>query len=263
MKKYLMFLSSIVFVLITMLLSSCGDDGGGAAPVVPPAKIKMISFNDGSAVESWEFTYDATDRVVSISNVYDGGTPESINYSYAVANQLTIDKAGSITVYALDANGRVIKEFWNEDKTEWSGYEYDGDGIMKKIVEHYDAIDHLKYEMTITSKNVTHRIRYEDDGTTVKEDREFTYTIGDNASGIHQIYAVDSEWKNVAGLFGKQSNKLVNAYVRHITADPTSNFGATYEYTFDAKNRVSTQTKNGTSSGGPFSESWSYTYYED
>ncbi|HNC30865.1 MAG TPA: hypothetical protein PKX08_12715, partial [Cyclobacteriaceae bacterium] len=120
-----------------------------------------------------------------------------------------------------------------------------------------------KYDLTVSNGNTTHRIRYEDDGTTVREDREFTYTIGDNASGIHQIYAVDSEWKNIAGLYGKQSKKLVEAYVRHITDEPETSYGATYTYTFDTKNRVATQTKNGTSSGGNFTESWAYTYYEE
>ncbi len=258
---------NLIYVCLTILMASvvisCGDDDDGDPAQVPPAVIKTISFDDGDAIESWEFTYDANDRVISIINIYDGGAPESITYNYSVTGQLTIDKAGNITVYALDAEGRVQKEFWNVDKTEWEGYEYDVDGIMKKVVEHYDGTDHLKYMMTIVDKNVTNRIRYEDDGVTVKEDREFTYTIGDNASGIHQIYAVDSEWKNVAGLFGKQSKKLVEKYVRHITADPGSTFGADFEYTFDVKDRVLSQTKNGTGSGGPFTEEWTYTYYED
>ena len=263
MKKYLTYLSAIVLVIGTMFITSCGDDDDGGKTQVPPAVIKSISFDDGSAIESWEFTYDDQGRVVSIENIWDGGDPESITYDYSVANELTIDKAGNITVYALDAEGRVIKEFWNEEKTKWEGYEYDADGIMKKVVEHWDGTDHLKYEMTIVSKNVTNRIRYEDDGVTVREDREFTYTVGDNASGIHQIYAVDSEWKNIAGLYGKQSKKLVDAYVRHITAEPGTSYGAEYEYTFDTENRVATQTKNGTGSGGAFSEMWTYTYYED
>jgi YD repeat-containing protein len=263
MKKYLTFLSFAALTLSAVFISSCNEDDGGGPAVVPPAKIKMISFDNGSEVESWEFTYDASDRVSSISNIYDGGTPESITYDYSVSGELTIDKAGSITVYALDAQGRVVKEFWNDDKTEWEGYEYDADGILKKVVEHYGGTDHLKYDLTISNKNVTNRIRYEDDGTTVKEDRVFTYTVGDNASGIHQIYAVDSEWKNVAGLFGKQSQKLLDKYLRKITDDPSSTFGATFTYTFDTENRVATQTKNGTGSGGSFSEVWTYSYYEE
>lgn len=262
MKHYLKFLSIAVLSMSIAFISSCGGDDDGDAPVIPPAKIKIISFNNGDDIESWEFTYDANDRVTSISNIYDGGTPESILYDYTVAGQLTINKGGNITVYALNAEGRVSKEFWNAEKTEWEGYEYNADGIMNKIVEHYDGTDHNRYTLTITNKNVTNRIRHNDDGS-VREDREFSFTIGDNVSGLHQIYAVDSEWKHIGGTFGKQSAKLASAYVRKITADPTSTFGATFAYTFDAKNRVATQTKNGTSSGGSFTEVWTYTYYED
>ncbi|MFZ2906380.1 MAG: DUF4595 domain-containing protein [Cyclobacteriaceae bacterium] len=263
MKRSLMFLSALVLALSTMFISSCGDDEGGGGAKVPPAVIKTVTFDNGSEIESWEFTYDAEDRVISIENIYDGQAPTTISYDYSVANELTITKEGEETVYALDGDGRIIKEFWDVDKTEWEGYQYDADGRMIKIVEHYSGTDHLKYDLTIEDGNFTHRIRYEDDGVTVKEDREFTYTIADNASGIHQIYAVDSEWKHIGGLFGKQSKKLAEEYVRHITDDPTSSFGATFDYTFDSKNRVATQTKNGTGSGGTFSESWSYTYYED
>ncbi len=264
MKRSLMFLSAAVLALSTAFISSCSDDESGGGSKVPPAKIKTIAFNDGFAIESWAFSYDDQDRVTSITNVYDGGDPATITYTYDdAASELTIDKEGNETVYALDTEGRVIKEYWNEDKTEWEGYQYNSDGRMVKVFEHYSGADHLKYDLTVEDNNTTHRIRYEDDGTTVREDREFTYTIGDNASGIHQIYAVDSEWKNIAGLYGKQSEKLVEAYVRHITEEPETSYGATYAYTFDDKDRVATQTKNGTSSGGTFTESWTYTYYED
>lgn len=264
MKKSKIFLSAIALIASTMFISSCGSDNGSdAPPVVVASKIKKISFNDGFAIESWDFTYDASKRVLSISNVWDGGTPEIIAYDYTVAGKLTIDKAGNKTVYVLDAAGRVIKELWDTAGTEWEGYEYNTDGVMKKVVEHYGGVDHLKYDLTIASSNTTNRIRYEDDGVTKREDRVYTYTPGDNLSAIHQVYAVDSEWKNVGGTFGKQSKKLLASYVRKITADPASTYGATYVYTFDAKNRVATQTKNGTGSGGPFTESWTYTYYED
>lgn len=264
MKKSKIILSAVVLIASTVFISSCSkDNGSDTPPVVVSSKIKKISLDDGSAIESWDFTYDASKRVLGISNVYDGGTPEIIAYDYSVANKLTIDKAGNRTVYVLDAAGRIIKELWDVAGTEWEGYEYDADGVMKKVIEHYGGADHLKYDLTILSSNITNRIRYEDDGVTKREDRVYSYTSGDNLSAIPQIYAVDSEWKNIGGTFGKQNKKLMASYVRRITADPTSTYGATYVYTFDAKNRVATQTKNGTGSGGPFSESWTYTYYED
>ncbi|MEO9475724.1 MAG: hypothetical protein ABJG41_09320 [Cyclobacteriaceae bacterium] len=267
MKKYLMVLSGAVLALSMMLTSSCSDDEGGVTPVVEPSLIKTIAIDysggNGDEVEKWEFIYDDNDRIESINNYWNGDLDDVITYDYSVAGKLTITKSDNPTVYVLDSEGRVIKELWDEAGSEYQAYEYDSDGRMTKVIEHYGGSDHLKYDLTIVDGNVTNRIRYEDDGVTVREDREFTYTIGDNLSGIHQIYQVDSEWKNVGGTFGNQSQKLVDTYTRHITEDPTSNFGATYEYTFDDKNRVATQTKNGTSSGGSFSEAWEYTYYED
>ena len=259
MKKYLRFLSAGVLALSALVMSSCGDDEGGGKAKVPPAKIKTIAFNNGEAIESWEFTYDEQDRVELITITYDGDSDGTREYDYSVGNELTITRNGNETVFELDNEGRVTKEFWNAEKTEWEAYEYDSKGYMVEITEHYDGADHPKYELTVEDGNTTHRIRY--DGTDIVEDREYTYTIADNASGIHQIYAVDSEWKNIAGLYGKQSSKLVDEYVRHITDDPSSTYGATYVYTFDDENRVATQTKNGTGSGGTFTESWAYTYY--
>ncbi|WKZ60944.1 MAG: hypothetical protein QY309_05540 [Cyclobacteriaceae bacterium] len=267
MKKYLMFLSMAVLTLSMVLISACSDDEGGGAPEVEASLIKSISIDysggSGDEVEMWEFIYDDNDRVTSINNFWNGDLDDVILYDYSVAGKLTITKSGNETVYEIDSENRVTKEFWNEEQTEYESYQYNSDGQMIKVFEFYDGTSHLKYDLTILNGNVTNRIRYGDDGVSVTEDREFAYTIGDNVSGIHQIYQIDSEWKNVGGTFGKQSKKLVDSYVRHITADPTSNYRADFEYTFDTKNRVATQTKNGTSSGGPFSESWSYTYYED
>ncbi|MDP3313118.1 hypothetical protein [Lutibacter sp.] len=266
MKKSKIFLSAIALIASTMFISSCGGDNDSPPPPPPvPSKIKKISMKyTDNKIESWEFIYDANKRVTSISNIYDGGTPEAITYDYSVAGKLTINKNGTKTVYILDTNGRVVKELWNAAGTEWEAYEYDADGIMKKVEEYYGGKTYLKYNMTIASKNVTNRLRYNDDaGSTLREDRVFTYTVADNLSNIPQIYAVDSEWKNIGGLFGKQNQKLALTYTRKITSNPTSNFNGTFAYTFDTKNRVATQTKNGVGSAGPFSESWTYTYYED
>lgn len=265
MKNSIKYLNSIAICLTLILLSSCTNDIGGESdfPVVPDSKIKKISFDGGYGIESWEFTYDGNDRVTSISNVYDGGTPEVIMYDYAQAGKLSINKGGNITNYTLDGEGRISKELWNDSGTEYAAFEYDGEGFLAKIFEHYSGADHLKYENKINNSNITNRVRYEDDGVTVREDRVFEYTIASNPSSIHQTFTVDSQWKTVGGLYGIQSKKLAKNYLRKLTSDPDSNYGATFDYTFDDQNRVATQIKNGTGSGGSFSESWSYTYYEE
>jgi hypothetical protein len=263
MKKNLFFY--LCMALFMTIVISCKDDDDGNPPVVEASLIKTIHLDydgTGADVEGWEFIYDASDRVTSIINTYNGTVEDTILYDRGTAGKLIITKGGNPTTYELDANGRVSKELWVADGSEYEGYTYNADGILSRIIEHYGGADHLKYDMTVANKNVTNRIRFEDDGVTVKEDREFTYTTGDNASNIQQIYAVDSEWKPVGGLFGEACDKLASGFARHITADPLSNYGVTFTYTFDTKNRPATITKNGTSSGGPYTEILSYTYYE-
>ena len=263
MKKNLFFyLCMAVFMSITI---SCKDDDDDNPPVVEASLIKTISLDydgTGADVEGWEFIYNASDKVTSIINTFNGTVEDTILYDYTQAGKLIITKSGNPTTYELDANGRVSKELWVADGSEYEAYTYNADGLLVKIIERYSGADHLKYDLTVANGNVTNRIRYKDDGVTVNEDREFSYTTGDNASNIQQIYAVDSEWKPVGGLFGEASAKLASGFVRHITADPLSAYGVTFEYTFDAKNRPATITKDGTSSGGPYTEVLSYTYYE-
>lgn len=263
MKKNLFFyLSMALFMTIVI---SCKDDDNNNNPVVEASLIKTIHIDydgTGGDVEGWEFIYNTSDKVTSIINTYNGSVEDTILYDYSTAGKLIITKGGNPTTYELDANGRVSKELWVADGSEYEGYTYNADGILTKIIERYSGDDHLKYDLTVANKNVTNRIRYEDDGVAVKEDREFSYTTGDNASNIQQIYAVDSEWKPVGGLFGKACAKLASGFVRHITADPLSTYGVTFSYTFDAKNRPATITKTGSSSSGPYTEILSYSYYE-
>lgn len=268
MKKYLVFLSAAVLAFSTVFISACSDDDDGdKQAVIPPAPIKSISLDyngDGSEVEGWEFIYDTQGRVQTINVSWNGEPDGTREYNYSVAGQLTITRNGNNgLLYYLDSEGRIIKEMGDDNNAEtYDTYEYNSDGILTTVYRHNGSTKTLRYEMTVTNKNVTHRKRYNDAGTAVTEDREFTYNVGDNASEIHQIYAIDSEWRWVGGLYGAQSKKLVNAFVRHLADDPTSTYGASFVYTFDAKNRPATVTKNGTSSGGTYKEIFTYTYYE-
>lgn len=268
MKKSLMFLSTALLAFSMVFMSACSDDdGGGGQAEIPAAPIKTISidyYGDASEVEGWEFIYDDQGRVETINVSWNGEPDGTREYDYSVPGQLTITRNGNNgLVYFLDSEGRVIKEMGDDDDDEtYLTYEYNSDGILTEISERWDGEDHLKFQMTVTNDNVTHRIRYEDDGTTVREDREFIYTSGDNASEVHQIYAVDSEWRWVGGLYGTQSKKLVNSFVRHLTEDPESAYGATFVYVFDDEtNTVTTVTKNGTSADGNYTEILSYSYY--
>lgn len=265
MKNSIKYLKLLGFCFTLVLMGSCSKDNGGMEeiPTIQESKIKKISFDGGDGVESWEYNYDAVGRVTSIANVYEGGTPEMITYDYSQAGKLAIIRGGSTTNFTFDSQGRVTKELWDDTGTEYAAFNYDSAGYLVKVIEHYSNTDHLKFENIITNGNITNRIRYEDDGVTVKEDRVFDYTIADNKNAIHQVFTVDSQWRNTGGFYGVQSKKLANSYVRKITSDPTSSFGVKFAYTFDQENRVVTQTRNGTGSGGTFSEVTSFSYYEE
>lgn len=265
MKNSMKYLKSLAIFMAVIGLASCTNDINGTSeyPTVPDSKIKKISFDNGDGLESWEFIYNANGQVTSIANSWEGGAPEMITYDYSQAGKLTIKKGSNTTNYVLDGEGRISKELWNSSGTEYVAYQYNTEGILVKVIEHYDGMDHLKFENKITKGSITNRVRYEDDGVTIREDRVFGYTIADNANSIHQTFTVDSQWKNTGGLYGVQSKKLAKNYTRKLASDPSSSYGATFEYTFDEMNRVATQTKNGTGSGGNFTESWSYTYYEE
>lgn len=265
MKNPFKYIKAFAICFTFIFVSSCTNeiDGTSEYPFVPDSKIKELSFIADWGTESWTFSYDDQGRVTEIANSWEGGAPDMITYDYSEAGKLTITKGSSVTNYTLDSKGRVSRELWNSAGTEYAEYKYDeATGILSKVIEHYDGEDHLKFENKINKGNITNRIRYFDDGVTVREDRVFEYTIANNPSDIQQVFTVDSQWKNAGGLFGLSTNKLAKNYVRLVSSDPDSRYGVTFDYTFDDQNRVATFTKNGTSSGGSFSETTALTYYE-
>lgn len=263
MKKYLMFLSAIVLVACTVFMSSCDEGEGGGDLEVPPSLIKTIAFDPSyDAVETYEFTYDDEDRVISIENIYDGGTPEMITFDYSVEGEVTVDKAGSVSTRILDDEGRVISGrplYGGAPDDEYFVYEYDEDGFISKVFEHYNGVDHLKFELEADGNNVTKHTRYADDGTTVNREKSFFFTVGNNESAIPQENVIDSNWEAVGGLYGKRNKKLVDKLEYFNTSDPSTVFTTQITYTFDDQNRPATITRT----GDGFTEVYTYTYYED
>jgi hypothetical protein len=254
MKKYFLYLTMAAFAAMT--LTSCDKKDKDDEPiVVPPAKIKTIGVNYGDGVEGYEFVYDANDRVSKIYNSWEGVAADTITYDYSVAGKLTITKEDWPTVYELNAAGMVTKEIW--DETSWASYEYDANGYLVAVKEYWDAADHKKFDLEITSGNVTKHTRFGDDGNANRY-KTFTFTTGDNKANIQQTNAVDSNWKTVGGLFGKPSNKLVD-YLEYWSPGEEANKKRTnITYTFDTDNRIATMTR----AGDGWQEVYSFTYYE-
>src|SRR5688572_14615819 len=130
MKKNLFYY--LCMVMIMSITISCDDDDDDNPPVVEASLIKTITLDydgTGADVEGWEFIYNASDKVTSIINTYNGSIEDTILYDYSQAGKLIITKSGSPTTYELDANGRVSKELWVADGSEYEGYTYNADGI--------------------------------------------------------------------------------------------------------------------------------------
>lgn len=267
MKKYLMFCSAAVLALSTVVISSCSDDdGGGNGVEVKASPLKTVGVvYEGDGVESFEFTYDGNGRVTSIDNVWTGegeepGEPSVIEFDYSVPNELTITRDGTETVYAIDANNRITKEYWDSEKTEWTGYTYT-DGFMTKVIEHYDGVDHDKWKIDVENENVIRHTRYRGDGTAsfVKEFTFITSGAG-NVSELQQTNIVDSQWKVVGGFYGKASKRLVLSLNYWDGVGEEANVRTTnISYPeFDEDGRITKMVR----SGNGWSESFTYSYYD-
>jgi len=256
MKKQFTLLACAAMVALSF--SSCKDDNKDDKPVVVAASpIKSIGVVYTDGIEKYEFTYDAvTKKITKIDDFWNDVLDKTITYDYSVANKLTITSGTSVTVYDINASGMVTREDWGND--EWAGYEYNADGYLTKIIEHWGGADHLKMEAVITNGNIMKHTTYDDDGVTVKKIKEFTYTTGDNVNDIHQACMVDNNTKPVGNLFGKPSKKLVDflEYWDPRTTDPKGK--TTISYEFDSKNRPSKITR----AGDGWQEVYTYTYYE-
>lgn len=268
MKRSMMFLSAVALTCGALFLNSCkDDDDGGTGPEVVASRIKTAGVvYEGDGVETFEFIYDANGRVTSINNVWtaegeEPGEPSVITYTYS-GTQLSVLRDGSTTVYELDANNRIIKEFWDSEKTEWAGYEYNADGFMTKAIEHWDGTDHVKFTIDVQNGNVIRHTRYNDDGE-VNRVKEFSFITSGagNVSELQQTNVVDSNWKVIGGFYGKASKQLVTSlkYWNGPGDEANANTTNITYPSFDTKGNITTMVR----SGNGFSEQYTYSYYED
>ncbi|NOU47822.1 MAG: hypothetical protein HOO86_12275 [Bacteroidales bacterium] len=257
MKKALYLL--LFVATATVAISSCKKDNGGDDPIVvvaSPIKTMGVVYPDG--VERYDFTYDATSKKISkIEDYWNDELDKTLVYDYSVAGKLTITGGSDPIVYDLNAAGYVSKDVWSTD--EWAAYEYNTDGYLIKVTEHWGGADHLKNEIEIVNGNVVKQTTYDDDGVTVKKIKTFTYTTGDNVNDIHQTSMIDSNTKPIGNLFGKPSKKL-NDYLEYWDPreEPIEKSRTTITYEFDTKNRPSMITRVGVD----WQEVYTYTYVE-
>lgn len=257
MKKALFLL--LFVALATVTFTSCNKDDGTDDPIVvvaSPIKTMGVVYTDG--VELYDFTYDATTKkITKIDDYWNDVLDKTITYDYSVSGKLTITSGDNATEYELTAAGYISKEVWSAE--EWAAYEYNTDGYLVKVIEHWGGEDHLKMEAVITNGNAVKHTTYDDDGVTVKKIKEFTFTTGDNVNDIHQTSMIDSNTKPIGNLFGKPSKKLVD-YLEYWDPreSPVVKGKTTISYEFDAKNRPSKITR----AGADWQEVYTYTYVD-
>ena len=260
MKKFLGFL--MMAALMATAFIACNKDKNNTDNTPKASLIKTITFSAdwNRGASGYEFFYDANKKVTNFNRTYEGGADGAFVYDYSVAGKLTITKDGeAYGSYDVNAQGYITKDYWNE--TDYATYEYDANGYLIKSIEHWSDADHLKYEIVITSGNISKITTYDDDGVTAKKIKEFTYTIGDNVDNLQQANVIDSDWKPIGGLFGKASKKLVDYFEYWDPRNtPIEKSRSTLTYEFDTSNRASKVTKTLTDQT---TEVWDYTYYEN
>jgi hypothetical protein len=218
--------------------------------------IKTISVVYADGTDKYEFTYDnATKRITKIDNYWNNELDKTITYNWSVQGKLTVTKGTSPTTYDINPQDMVTKEDWGGG--EWAAYQYDSNGYMTKVIEHWGGADHLKMETVITNGNVVKHTTYDDDGVTKKKIKEFVFTTGANVNNIQQTNMTDSNTLPVGNLFGKSSSKLVDylEYWDPRKTDPKKR--TTITYVFDDKNRPTKISRTGVD----FVEVYTYTYY--
>ncbi|HCC31856.1 MAG TPA: hypothetical protein DEQ03_17660, partial [Marinilabiliales bacterium] len=139
----------MIAAFVATAFVSCDKDDNGDDPIVvkaSPIKTIGVVYTDG--VELYEFFYHATTKkITEIKNYWNDELDKTITYDYSVSGKLTITSGDSETEYEVNEDGMVTKEVWSDD--EWAAYEYNTDGYLVKIVEHWGGADHLKMEAVI------------------------------------------------------------------------------------------------------------------
>ncbi len=254
MKKQIYLLT--LAVLLASSFYSCKKSDPDPEPTpVTVSPIKSMGVVYGTDVERYDITYDANKRITQILDYWNDALDKTITYDWSVAGKLTISSGKSSTVYEINSSYMVTKEDWGGG--EYAKYEYDANGYLIKIIEHWGDADHLKMQAVVTNGNVVRHTTYDDDGVTAKKIKEFTFTQGDNVNEIQQTNMVDNNTKPLGNLFGKSSKKLVD-YLEYWDPreSPIVKGRTTITYLFDAQNRPTTITRT----GDGWSEVYTYSY---
>lgn len=233
-KNILALLAAISFIV---LLSSCQKDAGGG-PTTVTDKVKTYtedikSGSIGNFVTTYNLNYDGSDRISSMISTSNPG--DKFLFTYNSASSYSMD------IY--NSNLLVIHEdfFLNSNSYPDSTFQYNdtGDTSTEKTVYNVknQAIKLYEYDYsTITGSdlwNIT-TYTYDADGNLVKsEDTDTNIDTYEYYPDMVYVLPVITPYA--------QPKKLNLVKKRTLTSNGFLVGSATFTYTFDSKNRISTE----------------------
>lgn len=203
MKKLTFSLSTLLALLLSF--NACTNDvpSFDEQQEGKPSRVKSLTTEEDGWEETFTFSYREDGRVSSILNSYEGGHDEII-YDWSVGGKLSITKEGKVSTYDVNEKGYVTSDPKGD---YYNTYEYDDDGILVKVTEHWDGGSEVKFTVETKAKNVLKHISKRDGRD---YEKVFGYAPGLNMCHIQQTNPVSSYWKSQSGIHGIASNRIIN-----------------------------------------------------
>jgi RHS repeat-associated protein len=182
------------------------------------------------------FEYDGLDRLSTVTDAEGGVT--QFRYDYLDNITYVSDPEGRVTQYEHDLKGRIIAEFKGEgaNKVRKLTYEYDANDNLiavsnaaeEKTTYEYDAANRVVAKRVFSHRDAAHPVKVV----------HYHYNLGRQLAGYSQELGTDDQGQPVSDL----------------TEDVTA-LSKTYTYTQRG------QIESVTFDFGPFTKTYSYTYY--
>jgi len=230
-------LSAIVTVSTIVFLSSCQKDAGGDLPASTD-KVKtytedVTSSFVGHTVTTFNLSYDASNRIVSLVSASDPGN--KIIYTYNSANSISSDlySAGALQIHedVYLNNNRIDStyQYNNDGDTTTEKYLYNSSGDWTKSYEY----DYSK----VTGSDLYNTITYTYDGNGNQLKAEGT----DTNVETYEYYADQVYIHPLIGpaLIPSVKHNLIKTHTITSNGYPVGTL--TFTYTFDSSNRISTE----------------------
>lgn len=155
MKKTIFAIASV------LVLASCKKEKDVTAPAPAEKKLtKVVNVYNGGTPETNDYTYDAQGRLLTMVN-----NSSIEEYAYPTASKITMTRRNksnnsiqNILDYSVNADGRItILETKNPSGTVigTTDYVYDAQGYIQRVTYTYNGSSPVYYEYTVNNGNYT------------------------------------------------------------------------------------------------------------